>query len=731
MYKDWSIDFVGIMASEEDLQRRPIIINSQNILQFFVKLISQTPDGFPNVTYFTVYSTELSRYGFEDDYYRPDDERKDKLERFLNDYLLVFHPQKKVLPNHNEIYVGKNVRLIRKSDSYLDGTTFLPVPVFSEDEHEIEFDDFMNKILNNRFIGRITNISTEINDTPQFVLWRQKDDRFKTIGEFDKHQYAHGGYCLYAADTLKVLDFQDEWLEDCYSTADNETLLFVPIEIYAHMSADFERATPYESMAFAEEARLQTAAGAATAGRPAGELDGHPAGVAAGIETSGGGGQPEDAGEQTEATGAGEAEAAGSAADSSDAAEGSSPSQSSPSSQAPSSLSSASSQSSSSQPPSSQPPQPESEEARFMEHFYQVTREMGLQYAEKDLYNFHTSMKSSTLNIIAGMSGTGKSRLVQAYARALGLDDDQFVIIPVRPSWTDDSDLIGYVDAMNMVYRPGDSGLVNTLIQAQREENRKSKLYLICFDEMNLARVEHYFSQFLSVLEMDAQRRFLRLYNDDLTGRLYNTAQYEPIIAIPENIMFVGTVNIDESTYHFSDKVLDRANVITLDVLPYGGLKHVGQKERKAPRELQARKTSYSFEEFGRFRNSEAFSLEERESEFFWELHSALQAANKNLGVGPRVVRHVDTYLRNLPDNPHIARGEALDLQVVQRVLTKLRGPEGLLKELIGKADAAGAATDGGLEALLGRYADISAFTETRKLLVHKAKELKINGYTI
>src|SRR5690606_483478 len=110
------------------------------------------------------------------------------------------------------------------------------------------------------------------------------------------------------------------------------------------------------------------------------------------------------------------------------------------------------------------------------------------------------------------------------------------------------------------------------------------------------------------VLEMDPQRRFLRLYNDDLTGRLYNTAQYEPVITIPENIMFVGTVNIDESTYHFSDKVLDRANVITLDVLPYTGLKQLGQKERK--RELQSRKTSYSFEEYNKFRQTEGRSEE-------------------------------------------------------------------------------------------------------------------------
>ncbi|MEK3783553.1 McrB family protein [Paenibacillus sp. FSL R5-0810] len=666
MNKDWNVDFVGLLATEEDLQKRPIIINSQNSLQFFVKLISDTPYGFPNVNLFTFYSSDLVRYGFEDDYYRPDDERKEKLERFLNDYMLIFRPQKRVLPNHNEIYVGKEVRLIRKSDSYVHGTTFIPVPVFSEERHDVSFDDLIHKILNNKFIGRIESISTEANDTPQFVLWKQ-GDKYSIIGEFDKHQYAHGGYCLNIAGQLKIREFEDDWLEDCYGTPENPTLMFLPLGIYQNMSTYMEAATPLENL---DDAASEVSAAVAV------DVPEKPVEI-----------------QQSEFVPSAQAiTMKESTVEGTDALF-----------------------------------HMDNEEYRFMDHFIQITRDMGLQYSEKDLFNFHTSMKSNTLNIIAGMSGTGKSRLVQAYARALGLDDDQFVIIPVRPSWTDDSDLIGYVDAMNMVYRPGDSGLINTLIQAQKEENRKSKLYLICFDEMNLARVEHYFSQFLSVLEMDPQRRFLRLYNDDLTGRLYNTAQYEPVITIPENIMFVGTVNIDESTYHFSDKVLDRANVISLDVLPYTGLKYLSQKERKP----QGRKTPYTFEEYNKFRQTEGFTLSDREAEFFWTIHQTLQESNKNFGVGPRVVRQIDMYIRNLLENPYISKRDALDIQVVQRILTKLRGPEGLLKELIGRIDASGEVIGSKLLERLDEYKDISDFTETRDVLIQKVKELKINGYTI
>lgn len=662
MINNWNIDFVGVLATEEDVQKRNVIVNSQNVLQFYVKLISDKPDSFPNALYFTCYASELRRYGFEDDYYRPDDERIEKLERFLYDYLLVFTPQKRVLPNHNEIFVCKNVRLVRKSDSYVDGTTFIPVPVFSEEEHELYLEELVDRLQSRKYIGRIEGISTEENDTPPFILWREKE-RYRILGEFESHQYAHGGYCLHLSGPLKVEEFQEEWLEDCYSTPENPTLMFIPLDVFQKVREVLEQST----------AEVEEGTGLpAEEGVSLAQQEAAPTVI-----------QPQVQEEKPAA------------------------------------------------PEPAAVPAEDSGEQEFLEHFIRVTREMGLCYAEKDLYNFHTAMKTSALNIIAGMSGTGKSRLVQAYARALGLDDDQFVMIPVRPSWTDDSDLIGYVDAMNMVYRPGDSGLINTLIQAQKEENRRSKLYLICFDEMNLARVEHYFSQFLSVLEMEPQRRFLRLYNDDLTGRLYNTAQYEPVIPIPENVLFVGTVNIDESTYHFSDKVLDRANVITLEVLPFTELRQVGQKERKPLRDVWGRKAPYSYEEYAKFRKSGAFSLTERETQFFWDIHLRLQEASKNLGVGPRVVRQIDLYIQNLPANPYISRSQALDLQVVQRILTKLRGPEGLIGELVGKLEPHGELVGSTLLPILDEYQDISDFANSRKVLLQKAKELRINGYTI
>lgn len=200
------------------------------------------------------------------------------------------------------------------------------------------------------------------------------------------------------------------------------------------------------------------------------------------------------------------------------------------------------------------------------------SQKRNLFYNMKDFVNVHTAIKCSNLVILSGLSGTGKSALVEIYARALGirnnLEDDRLLFVPVRPSWNDDADLLGYVDLVHNVYRPSDTGFVDFLVNAQKEEN-KGKLFIVCFDEMNLARVEHYFSQFLSLLERPENQRELQLYDSQYAGQLYNSATYPSKIIIGDNIRFIGTVNIDESTYHFSDKVLDRANVIELDVLDY------------------------------------------------------------------------------------------------------------------------------------------------------------------
>lgn len=367
--------------------------------------------------------------------------------------------------------------------------------------------------------------------------------------------------------------------------------------------------------------------------------------------------------------------------------------------------------------------QEEDKEKTFINNFIKRTKDSGLVYDESDLINFHTAMKSSNLVILSGMSGTGKSKLVQMYGEALGLSSSQLNIIPVRPSWCDDRDLLGYVDSIHNVYKPGDASLIDTLVQADKNIDR---IYIVCFDEMNLARVEYYFSQFLSILEMESAKRKVTLYNSDLENKLYNADKYPSQITIRDNILFVGTVNIDESTYHFSDKVLDRANVITLRAQELTKIKDVKF-------EKQTRNLEIMFTEYNQYKVTQTeVTLKEKELELLNILNIEINKTNKNLGVGFRIVRQIDLYLKNIPSDSILTREEAFDLQILQRILTKIRGSQEQMQDLVGTYNKNDDNVDNSIIIdKLDEYKEISDFNKSRNCIKQKSKELKIYGYTI
>ena len=355
-------------------------------------------------------------------------------------------------------------------------------------------------------------------------------------------------------------------------------------------------------------------------------------------------------------------------------------------------------------------------ETAFLERLSALAEAKGLLYDEKDLVNFHISLKSSRLTILSGLSGTGKSGLVRLYGEALGLPEDRVAIIPVRPSWMDDSDILGYADMKNMIYRPSDTGLTELLLSAEKNQD---KMYIVCFDEMNLARAEHYFAQFISVLEKE-DRPVIRLYNPSLQNRLYNGDKYPAEITVGKNILFAGTVNVDESTYHFSDKILDRANVLTLcqrkfrewkkrDGAPYPPVIEIGR------------------EEFCGFCGTGG--LTDRELALLDDLNEAFRSSGVPCGIGFRVARQMGDYLGNIPGGYDFDREEGLDYQMVQRILTKLRGSARQLESLISLSDKG--EPGGKLVDILNAYKDLSDFEKAGKALAAKAQELKLYDYTI
>lgn len=357
-------------------------------------------------------------------------------------------------------------------------------------------------------------------------------------------------------------------------------------------------------------------------------------------------------------------------------------------------------------------------EAGFLERLSETADRSGFLYDKDDLINFHISLKSSRLTILAGMSGTGKSGLVRLYGRALGLPESRVRFLAVRPSWMDDGDILGYVDMKNMVYRSADTGLAELLIDAAAHPD---EMFLICFDEMNLARAEHYFAQFISVLEKE-ENPVIRLYNPSLRAKLYNGDAYPAEIPIGRNVLFTGTVNVDESTYHFSDKILDRANVITLHQGRFHDLLSLGKKEKTEWPEMPASL-------FESFCVHEGLGLKEEELDLLDALNDAFHKSGIQCGIGFRIACQMGRYLENIPQGLSFTREEGLDASVVQRILTKLRGSAQQLAALVSTSDK-GELT-GSLPEVLERFSRLSSFTGARKVLEEKARELKLYDYTI
>lgn len=360
----------------------------------------------------------------------------------------------------------------------------------------------------------------------------------------------------------------------------------------------------------------------------------------------------------------------------------------------------------------------------FLESLFANLKQKGLIFEEKQVVNFHTALKTRRLVILSGASGTGKSQLVYNYAQSLGLinkDTQQFKMIPVKPNWKDDTDLVGFLDTINNIYRPSESGLVDTLLEAK---NNRDKLYLICFDEMNLAKVEHYFSQFLSVLELEGTERKISLYSKKLVGRVLNGEQYPYEIPIYSNVLFVGTINIDETTQTLSDKVLDRSNYIefnipdnhinnwinTLNVVSVETVIRENKNEKKIV-------DYYHFDNWSN--NKKEIKLLNEEIEVLNNINRLLIKIDSSKGIGFRVLDHINSYMLNLPMNHSLKREEAFDLQISQKIIPKIRGTVEELELVLQNPE------EGILSVL-----DEEKFKVTTVSLKRKIRELNLYGYT-
>ena len=181
----------------------------------------------------------------------------------------------------------------------------------------------------------------------------------------------------------------------------------------------------------------------------------------------------------------------------------------------------------------------------------------GLIYSPYLVKRFALSLMTKPFVILSGLAGSGKTQLALAFAKALVKNDDQICIVAVGADWTNREPLLGYPNALDSTkYVKPESGVLDLLMEATQKCN-KDKPYFLILDEMNMSYVERYFADFLSGME---SKEPIRLWNHEEEDGVKKS------IKLPDNLYIIGTINVDETTYMFSPKVLDRASVIEFKI---------------------------------------------------------------------------------------------------------------------------------------------------------------------
>lgn len=302
----------------------------------------------------------------------------------------------------------------------------------------------------------------------------------------------------------------------------------------------------------------------------------------------------------------------------------------------------------------------------------------GFRYENGLIENFYLSLKAKPFVILAGTSGTGKTRLVKLFAEAIGAtsENGRYKMVSVRPDWSDSTDLFGHVD-LNGRFVPG-----AILDFVKRAEEDIDNPYILCLDEMNLARVEYYLSDVLSVIEtrdFDLQGRIVTdpLIPADYYGSDAGAAEKYGEVRLPENLYIVGTVNMDETTFPFSKKVLDRANTIEFS---HVDLSVTNIPEDDVPPMALANgflKTKYLLLKqcLGERDVVEQYCAE------LQEINKILQPANAH--VGYRVRDEIVFYLLNNHEHGLLSDDEAMDNEIMQKILPRIQGSSASVKEML------------------------------------------------
>lgn len=296
----------------------------------------------------------------------------------------------------------------------------------------------------------------------------------------------------------------------------------------------------------------------------------------------------------------------------------------------------------------------------------EALKQRGLIFPDRVVNAFHTSLKISAispLTVLAGISGTGKSELPRQYAFGIGLP---FLQLAVQPRWDSPQDLFGFYNYMEKKYKPTELARLMVHLDTKNwpeEANPyKDHMALVLLDEMNLARVEYYFSEFLSRLEVRRSSKTEAAAEIELDLGVSSPKKVYPV----PRLLFVGTMNEDESTQTLSDKVVDRANVLRFPrpkVLQSGTASDVDVKstDRFLP-----------FSVWSNWCRTVDARSGSRVDGWLKRLNDAMEHAGRPFGH--RLAQAMAAYVVNYPKSVNDSEAIAMADQLEMRLFPKLRG---------------------------------------------------------
>lgn len=311
-----------------------------------------------------------------------------------------------------------------------------------------------------------------------------------------------------------------------------------------------------------------------------------------------------------------------------------------------------------------------------IQSFQNTCKTAGLVYTDILITRFVSSLLTKPFVILTGLSGSGKTKLAQAFVQWICEDESQFKIIPVGADWTNREPLLGYPNGLNpKEYITPDSGSLSLIIEASKIENA-DKPYFLILDEMNLSHVERYFADFLSVMESDDK---INLYSGTIRKDL-NGNDIPNEIFWTNNLFIIGTVNIDETTYMFSPKVLDRANTIEfrVDELNIKSFFDLPSKVDLSVLGSKGAKMAKSFLDISR---ENSIEKDAEYTDTFVKFFNELKKVGAEFGY--RTAVEMLLLIKKLNIVSNISKNESVDIAVMQKLLPKLHGSRSKISKVL------------------------------------------------